>query len=124
MQGLQISIRRVSSGDLGKNSSRITHMRRLIEQDTELRRIEPPAARKTRVLQNGEIELDLGNRLVLGLRRQRPYRRQFEGGRIQTPSVCVLDPEQGPPALSPRSPSPSSTRASLSCSHRMPEQRR
>src|SRR6476660_5783172 len=94
MQGLQISIRRVSSGDLGKNSSRIAHMRRLIEQDTELRRIEPPAARKTGVLQNGEIELDLGNRLVLGLRRQRPYRRQFEGGRTKTPTVCVFDPEQ------------------------------
>ncbi len=70
-------------------------MRRLIEELADLLRVEPPAAGKAGIFQDGEIELDLGVCLVVRRRGQRACRRQIEGGGVEAPIVGLADLEQG-----------------------------
>jgi hypothetical protein len=85
-------------------------MRRLIKQVADLQRVEPPAAGKADIFQDGEIELDLGGGLVLRRRGQPTCRRQIEGCGVEAPIVGLPDlgiapgPAPSSPSLSPGAP--------------------
>ena len=100
MQRLEVGVRRLGGFDLGEHALRIAQGRSLVEELAHLRRVEPPSPGEARIFQNGEIELDLGDGLLLRGPRQRVGRRQLEGSRVEAPILSLADLEQG--SLRPR----------------------
>ncbi len=91
MERLKVGIGRFRRFDLAQHNFGIAHGRRLIELVAELGRVQPSAAGKARIFQDGEIELDLGEGFRLGIGREHALRRQVEGGGVKTPIVRLAD---------------------------------
>ena len=91
VERLEIGVGRWRRRNLGQHNFRVEQGGRLIDEHAEHRGIDATAAGKARILQNRKLELDLGDRLVVGVVGEIARRRQLKGGSPQPPVIRLAD---------------------------------